>query len=139
MDPNVRVFIVTNRLDVNAGGQECSLSPGDVLTRSEDKADDANTVGVSVVSSQKADCRMGSTPRIQVADLQEMHNQFREKMDNGLKTLADKQGKAGLPSAPSVRTVAGEVPPPMADSSAAKRLKTQQQEADQTEKDTSRA
>jgi hypothetical protein len=136
LDPNVRVFVVTTRLDVSAAGQDCSLSPGDVLTRTEDTPDAANTVGVSVVSSQKTDCRMGSTPRIQVADLQEMHNQFREKMDSGLKTLAEKQGKGGLPTAPSVRTVSGEVPPPTADSTiAAKKIKGQQQEADQTEKE----
>jgi len=136
LDPNIRVFVVTTRLDVSASGQDCSLSPGDVLTRTEDVPDATNTVGVSVVSSQKTDCRLGSAPRIQVADLQEMHNQFREKMDSGLKTLAEKQGKAGLPSAPSVRTVSGEVPPPTADSAiAVKKIKGQQQEADQTEKE----
>jgi hypothetical protein len=49
--------------------------------------------------------------------------------------LADKQGSGSLPSAPDVHTVSGEVPPATADSIVVKKIKGQQQEADQTEKD----
>lgn len=136
LDPNLKVFIVTTAMDVTAEGQACSLSPGDVLMRTEASADSENAVVVSVLGSKKSDCAMGSATRVQVAALQEMHNHFREQMDNGMKTLAEKQGKAGLPSAPDVHTVAGEVPPPTADSAyALKKIKGQQQEADQAEKD----
>lgn len=136
LDPNLKVFIVTTAMDVTAEGQACSLSAGDVLMRTETAPDSENAVGVSVLSSQKSDCATGSAPRVQVAALQEMHNHFREQMDNGLKTLAEKQGNGGLPSAPDVHTVAGEVPPPTADSAyALKKVKGQQQEADQAEKD----
>lgn len=101
LDPNLRLFIVATNLDVTADGQACSLTPGDVLMRTENIPDKDNTVGVSVVSSKKSDCNMGTSPRVQIADLQEMHNHFREQMDAGLKDLADNQGKNGIPSGPA--------------------------------------
>jgi hypothetical protein len=62
-----------------------------------------------------------------------MPTQFREQLDAGLKTLADNQGKNGMPSAPDTTTTAGEVPPPAPDASAEADLQQQQKSADQTE------
>ena len=101
LDPNRRVFLVSSHLEVSVNDQPCILRPGDVLNRTETVPDKDNAVAVYVLKSQKSDCAAGTTPRIQVADLQEMHNHFREQMDAGLKTLADNQGKNGLPSAPA--------------------------------------
>ena len=40
--------------------------------------------------------------QVNIADLQEMHNQFRQHLDSGLKVLADPQEQAkGLPPAPA--------------------------------------
>jgi len=136
LDPNRRVFIVSSDLEVSVNDQPCLLLPGDVLNRTETVPDQDNTVAVSVLKSQKFDCAPGTTPRIQVADLQEMHNHFREQMDAGLKTLADNQGKNGLPSAP-----AGASPRQNADGTAAPddataiaaQLNQQRQEAEQAE------
>src|SRR6266446_692969 len=141
LDPNLRVFIVTASLDVTANGQPCSLSAGDVLRRMDNAPDSGNTVGVMVLSSKKSDCGMDSSPRVQVADLQEMHNHFREQLDNGLKTLADNQGKKGIPSGPAAggrKNPDGTAAPDDAAVVAAK-LKQQQQEADQTEKEVQQA
>jgi hypothetical protein len=69
-----------------------------------------------------------------VADLQEMHNHFREKLDSGLKSLAENQGKNGLPGAPDTGTVAGEVPQAQPDGNAANELQNQQKQADETER-----
>jgi hypothetical protein len=142
LDPNRRVFIVSSSLDVSVNDQPCVLRPGDVLNRTETVPDTDNTVAVSVLKSQKSDCAAGTTPRIQVADLQEMHNHFREQMDAGLKTLADNQGKNGLPSAP-----AGASPHQNADGTAAPddpsviaaQLQQQQQEAAQAETEVQQA
>jgi hypothetical protein len=68
-----------------------------------------------------------------VDDLQEMHNQLRIQMDAGLKELADKQGKNGLPAAPDTKTQAGEVPAPTPDANVESDLKQQKTEADQAE------
>jgi len=139
LDPSLRVFIVTTRLDVNSGDQACSLSSGDVLMRTENSPDGENTVGVNVVSSQKSDCQMGSSARVQVADLQEMHNHFREQLDSGLKTLADNQGKNGIPSGPAAGGNLNREGAAVADLSVTADLKKQQDEADQAEKEVQQA
>jgi hypothetical protein len=134
LDPAVSVFVVSANLDVNAGDQECSLSPGDVIMRISDTPDAKQMVNVKVASSKRSDCPTGQSVAIAVADLQEMHNQFRAKIDSGLKTLADNQGKNGLPPAPDTQTSAGEVPVPEADAVRAD-LQKLQAVADQTEAD----
>ena len=135
LNPAERVFVVATNLDVTApdSGQECNLTPGDVVMRLADTPDDNQNVTASVQSSKRGDCANGQTVAIGVQDLQEMHNQFREQLDAGLKTLADKGGTGGLPKAPDTATTNGEVPPPTPDSAAADQLQAQQQQADQTE------
>ncbi len=139
LDPNLRVFIVTTSLDVTANGQPCSLSAGDVLRRTDNVPDSDSTVGVMVLSSKKSDCGMDSSPRVQVADLQEMHNRFREQLDNGLKTLADNQGKKGIPSGPAAGGRKNPDGTAVPDLTATKDLQDQKQEADQTEKEVQQA
>jgi hypothetical protein len=133
LDPAHRTFVVDNSLDVTADGQECSLSQGDVLTRISDTPDDDQKVNVSIASSQKNDCAAGKTVAVSVDDLQEMHNHFQEQLDEGMKTLASKQGTGGLPKSPDTSTTASDVPPPAPDKSAGQTIDDQQKSADQTE------
>jgi hypothetical protein len=137
LDPAVSVFVVSANLDVNVGDQACSLSPGDVITRIDAAPDAKQNVTVKVASSKRSDCPTGQTVAVTVADLQEMHNDFRAKIDSGLKTLADNQGKNGLPPAPDTQTAAGEVPQPAPDAVRAD-LQKLQAVADQTEADVKR-
>src|SRR6202034_1289561 len=62
-----------------------------------------------------------------------MQNHFQEQIDEGMKTLASKQGTGGLPKAPDTSTVASDVPPPPPDKTAGKTLEDQDAEADKTE------
>jgi hypothetical protein len=133
LDPAHTTFIVAGDLAVVADGQECGLTGGDVLTRTSNTPDSDQKVTAIVTSSKKSDCASGKTVAVSVDDLQEMHNHFQEQMDDGLKTLASKQGSGGLPKAPDTSTVGGEVPQPPADNSAASTLQDQQAAADQTE------
>jgi hypothetical protein len=134
LDPAQRLFVVSSSLAVpTIDGQDCELTAGDIITRLDDTPDNNNRVRASVSSSKGNDCRVGSTLMIQVSDLQEMHNQFREQIDSGLKTLADNSGQGGLPTAPDTGTTAGEVPPPPPDPNAQSALQDQQKEADQSE------
>jgi len=136
LDPRKRVFVVSSYLDEKtADGQECSLTPGDIITRLTDTPDTNHNITVSVLSSKQADCPSGAQIMMAVQDLQEMHNHFREQIDAGLKTLAENQGKGGLPAAPDTRTQPGEVPPPEPDANIATTLQHQQRQADQTEKE----
>jgi hypothetical protein len=90
-------------------------------------------VDVSVSASKKSDCAAGKTVAVSVDDLQEMHNHFQQQLDEGMKTLAAKQGTGGLPKAPDTSTVASDVPPPAPDKSVAKTLSDQDAEADKAE------
>jgi hypothetical protein len=135
LDPAQRLFVVSSNLAVPAiNGQDCELTPGDIITRLDDTPDNNSRVRASVSSSKGNDCRIGSTLMVQVSDLQEMHNQFQEQVDSGLKTLADNSGKGGLPPAPDTGTTAGEVPLPPPEANVGSALQAQQREADQTEK-----
>jgi hypothetical protein len=71
---------------------------------------------VDVVSAKPGDCAADASASVQLADLQDMHNQFREKIDSGLKMLADNQAK-GLPNGPAAdaRPVADGIAPPAPD------------------------
>jgi hypothetical protein len=132
LDPARRTFVVATDMTVVVDGQECALTPGDVLTRLSDNPDGNQDVNASISSSKKYDCPQGEQVSISVNDLQDMRNQFEEKLDSGLKTLASKQGTK-LPKAPNTSTVASNVPPPPPDPAAAKELQQQQAAADQTE------
>lgn len=133
LDPARRTFIVDHEITVVSDGQECELTGGDVITRLTDTPDADQMVTASVSASKKTDCAAGAQVAVSVEDLQEMHNHFEEQLNNGLKTLAEKQGTGGLPKAPDTGTVAGDVPTPQPDQNAAKDLAAQQAQADQTE------
>jgi hypothetical protein len=133
LDPNQRVFVVAGNVDLVGDSGECTVTAGDVLVRSGDP--NGTKVGVSVVSSKKGDCAVGTGSDVEISDLQEMHNQFREKLDTGLKTLADNSGKNGLPKAPDTGTSAGEVPAPQPDADAGDELQGQEKDAESAEQD----
>jgi hypothetical protein len=133
LDPNIHMFIVASDLTVNADGQECQLTEGDVLKRTSDSPDDNQNVTALVESSKKSDCGSGKTITVAVNDLQEMHNKFEEQLDNGMKELSSKQGTGGIPQAPDATAKPSDIPPPPPDNTAAKTLDDQQQAADQTE------
>ena len=136
LDPARRVFVVSSNLaERTVDGQECSLTPGDIITRLTDTPDANQFVTVSVLSSKPTDCPAGAQITVAVQDLQEMQNHFREQIDSGLKMLADNRGQGGLPVAPDTRTQSGEVPPPTPDANIANVLQDLQQQADQTEQE----
>jgi len=136
LDPKIRIFVVSSDEDVTTtDGTECSLTPGDVINRVTDQPDDDKMVNATVKSSKKDECAVGATIAIAADELQEMHNQLRIQMDAGLKELADKQGKNGLPAAPDTKTHDGEVPAPQADTSVQGDLQQQAKDADAAEAD----
>ncbi len=133
LDPARRTFVVSSDITVLSNGQECDLSPGDVITRLTDTPDADQKVNASVQASKKGDCGAGQQVAVSVEDLQDMRNHFQEQLDSGMKDLAQKQGKGGLPKAPDTGTVASDVPPPPPDTDAAKELTDQEKAADETE------
>ncbi|MGB0036136.1 MAG: hypothetical protein WBP79_11735 [Candidatus Acidiferrales bacterium] len=136
LDPTYRTFIVATTLSEQTDdGTECSLSSGDILTRISDDPDADQNVKVIVSGSQKNDCASGSQLAVSVQDLQDMHNHFREQIDDGLQSLADNQGKNGLPAAPPANRREDPDAKAEPDQQAAAELQKQEQDADQAESD----
>lgn len=139
LDPAHRTFVVSAVLNpALPDGTECSLSPGDVLTRIQDTPDGNQNVNV-LVSSQKGDCSSGAQVPVAVQDLQDMQNDFRAKIDDGLSQMAQNQGKKGMPASPSTDKTASPDGQVQADLTVGDDLKSQQQSADQTEQDVKQA
>jgi hypothetical protein len=134
LDPKQRLFVVASNLGVSTQeGNECELTPGDVITRLDDMPGNDGKVKVSVMSAKPDDCSLGSSPRVEVSDLQEMGNSFHQQLDSGLKELATKSGTGGLPKAPDTGTSPGVAPQPSPDSGVGAQLADQQKQADQAE------
>ena len=137
-----RVFVVSSNLDVAAagGGQSCALSPGDIIERTPGQPITSDgKVAVNVMSSKPGDCPTDFATQIDIAALQEMQNEFREKVDAGLASLANNQGKGGLPSGPAANptpSALGQAPP---DPQAQSLVAGANQQADQTEAEVQQA
>jgi hypothetical protein len=133
LSPKHRVFIVSTPIQVTSDDQECTLTPGDVITRLTDTPDQDNLVRVAVLSSKPGDCASGLQVLATVEELQDMYNSFQERLDSGLSELAKTQGTGGMPAAPDTSTIAGEVPAPPPDQDAEAVLNDEEKAADQSE------
>jgi hypothetical protein len=125
-----RFFVVSSNLEVAASGQSCALSPGDIIQRLGSDVSRDGTVAAEVIASQPGNCAADSAFGIQIADLQEMQNQFRAQIDAGMQLMAQNQAP-GLPPAPegNARTVFTTAPA----AGAAEQLASQEQAARQLE------
>jgi hypothetical protein len=95
------VFVVGRDLDlVNLSGQECAVSPGDVLQLRAAPDLNATSASLLVLASKGGECGKASTVSVTLNDLQDMQNQMRETIDQGMGELQTKQGSGGLPPAP---------------------------------------
>ncbi len=96
------MFVAGGPLDlVDAAGNECSISDGDVLQLQTAPPDDATTASLYILVSKGGnECARADTVTVQLTDLQEMQNQLRANIDQGLKDLQAKQGTGGIPQAP---------------------------------------
>jgi hypothetical protein len=141
-DGHPHVFVAGGALDVvDASGQECGISDGDVLQLAGPPAPNAAAADMVVLASKGGqECAKSATVSVQLADLQEMQNHMRETIDQGLQELQAKQGKGGLPQAPPSAQAnpvqaeyAAVAPPP--DPADANDIQQQTQQADQAEKE----
>jgi hypothetical protein len=101
-DGKPHVFVVSNSLDVvDNGGNECLLSDGDVLRTTAAPAAGATAATLEVsVSKGDKECAPAANVQVAITDLQEMENNLRATVDQGMSDLQANQGKKGLPAAP---------------------------------------
>lgn len=135
LDPTSRVFVVSSSLsEQTASGGECGLTPGDVIGRLGDSPDAEQRILVTVLSSKRGDCAVGSQLQAPVQELVEMHNDFLRQLDSGLGALAQDEGQNGLPVGPAAgQHLAPSSQPETPDASAPTLLQQQQESADQAE------
>jgi hypothetical protein len=100
-DGKPHVFVASAALTVTSDGADCGLTQGDVLSLGTAPATDAATADLSVLASKKTDCPKGNTVSVELADLQEMHNQLLSSIDKGMAEMKDHPGKGGLPAPPA--------------------------------------
>ncbi len=94
-----KVFLVSSGVIGYANNQECPLSSGDVLALVQTPALGAEWAEVKVLASRSS-CPAGSYLSVRTMDLQEMQNQLRASVDQGMAKLQSDQGKSGIPSLP---------------------------------------
>jgi hypothetical protein len=132
------VFVVSDALEVSSSGGECMISAGDVLQLYGAPPSTADTADVVVLASKGTDCRRGSIASVPIQGLQEMQNDMRATIDQGLADFQARHGKSGLPALPPSAegvvnaSFAASVTP---DANVATELTQVAQEADRTEQD----
>jgi hypothetical protein len=135
LDSRFTLFIVSSAISLETMSAACPLTAGDIIQRKDYSPDRNSTVAIEVVSSKTGDCAIGTASRLKVDDLEDMHDSLREKIDAGLKSLSENQGKGGIPTGPAAnpqKISEGQADP---DPTVADELKQQQEAADATEKD----
>ena len=149
-DGHAHVFVAGQDLDVvDADGNECALSEGDAIQLTGGQiAPDATSVSLAVLASKGGkECPKGALVAVQLTDLQEMQNHMRQTIDQGMQELQTKQGKGGLPAAPSSArsapvesAMASSAPPPPPEQEVASEINKEAKEGDAVEQqDTSEA
>ena len=134
------MFVASTPVDVvTAAGQTCALAPGDVLFRNGDTLVNGNNVALTVMQAQPDDCPANSALQVDVATLQDWHNQFQDQVQSGLQVLASNPGQGGLPVPPAANPRATPDGNVTADPSAVTVLQKQVQDAGQVEADASQA
>jgi hypothetical protein len=141
-DGHSHVFIAGASLDlVGAGGDECTLSQGDVVQVRAAPAPGAQAVNATVLGSKGgSECAPDTTVRMALTDLQEMQNYMRQTVEQGMADLQARQGTSNLPPAPATAQgaavsagFAANLPP--ADANAAAEIAEQAAAADQAERE----
>ena len=114
LDNTSHVFVAGADLDVlDSLGQQCALSPGDVMQLAAPATDTADAASLVVLASKPQECPKGDVISVRIADLQDMQNRMRETVDDGLAAIQANAGQNGWPALPQSAVSAG-TPAPFA-------------------------
>lgn len=140
-DNQPHVFVAGAPLDlVNAAGQECAITEGDVLQLAGPPPSNAATATLIVLASKGgSECRQGSSVNVAFDDLQNMQNHMRQTLDQGLAELQSHQNGLPAPPAQAMATAAPAVyaqSAPRPDSNVASLISQQYQQGTELEQQT---
>jgi hypothetical protein len=101
-DGSTHAFVVGDNMDLTSStGQECLVTPGDVLQLRTPPAPTAAEANLVVLASKGGpECAKSSTVTVAMNDLQDLQNHMRQTIDQGLGEVQKQEGK-GLPKAPA--------------------------------------
>jgi hypothetical protein len=134
LDPEQKIYVVSSILQVQtADGMECTLTDGDILWIDAPVREGAQSAQLHVDTAKQGNCPAKQKVTLPISDLEEMHNDFLAMTDDALKTLAENQGKKGLPPAPPPNPYVPDGPASTPDLNAGSILDQQQQSADHVE------
>jgi hypothetical protein len=106
-DSKAHVFVVGQDFDaIDGGGQPCVVATGDAVLVMGGSPVREGAVLVEIAASNGRGCRAGSMVSVDIASLQELENQMRETVDQGLDELYAHAGQKGLPALPPSAAVA---------------------------------
>jgi hypothetical protein len=104
-DSRPHVFVVSGPIDVTMAGSadQCTLSNGDVIRTTTPPAADDKNATLTVIASKRGEdqCAKASNVLVSLDDLQEMQNNLRQTVHDGLTQLQQEQGKNGIPALPA--------------------------------------
>jgi len=84
------IFTVHQELNViDDGGEKCLLSEGDLVRLKSDQQVSGESAVAVVVTAKSDSCDAGSEVHISLTDLQEMQNEFAQRIESGAKVLAE--------------------------------------------------
>jgi len=140
-DGSSHVFVVGENMDLTSSqGQECLVTPGDVLQLRTPPAATATEANLVVLASKGGqECAKSSTVIVSMNDLQDLQNYMRQTIDQGLGEVQKQEGK-GLPKPPQSAMAAATNAPyiqgaPPTEPNIATELAQQEQQADIAERE----
>jgi hypothetical protein len=124
-DGKPHIFVAGSPITVSSGGEDCSITDGDVLSLPAAPPKDSESANLTVLASKKADCTENSSVAIKLTDVQDMQNHLLASIDKGMGEMKDNGAKGGLPAPPADVTAgskeapyAAAAPPPDKDGAA---------------------
>jgi hypothetical protein len=94
-------LLVSTSMNVVSDAGECSITNGDIVQFTGVPPSGQDVMQVRVLLSKGQDCPANSNISVPVEQVQEMQNQMRANLDQGLAQMQDQQGKDGLPPLPT--------------------------------------
>jgi hypothetical protein len=139
-DNKPHVFVAGAAITATSGGDDCSITEGDVLSLPAAPPKDAESANLTVLASKSTDCTKNNTVAVQLTDLQDMYNHLLTNIDKGLGEMKDNPGKGGLPAPPADATAGTTEAPyvsaaPPAEKDGSAQLDTQAAQAAKTEQE----
>jgi hypothetical protein len=132
-----REFVISSEVQAILGdGMACRLSGGAIVIRLSDQFASDGSLSISVASNPRGDCPGNATVSVDGGTLQEQLNQYRQRLEAGVRDLAAMEGTHSVPAGPDPGAMRSpNAPMPMNTNGDAELIQRLEEQADQSEAD----